>query len=276
MGFRFVDLPEEAFLREALDLVERARGSSVTLRLLGSLAVYAHSLDLPHCVTALRRLGRLSEGSPLFTDLDLAGYSRQRKQIIGLLEGLGFRPVGVLNALFGGRRLMYVHPRAAYHVDVFLDRLEFSHDVVFGEQPGRGRLDLDYPTIPLADIVLEKLQIHNINRKDLVDLAVLLMGHEVGDGMGKDVIDGRHVAKVLADDWGFWYDAKNNLQRLSSFVEQSEAEGKLGREEALAVSRRIEALLGMIDEEPKTSRWAKRAEVGTRKPWYREVEEVVR
>jgi len=276
MGFRFVDLPEEAFLKEALELVERARASSVTLRLLGSLAVYVHSLDLPECISALRRLGRISEGSPLFTDLDLAGYSRQRKQIVKLLEELRFRPVGILNALFGGRRLMYAHPRAAYHVDVFLDRLEFSHDVIFGQEPGKGRLDLDYPTIPLADIVLEKLQIHNINRKDLVDLAVLLIGHEVSDGMEGNVIDGRYIARVLADDWGFWYDAKNNLQTLRSFVERCEAEGRLERGQAPLIIRRVEALLRMIDDEPKTRRWAKRAELGTRRPWYREVEEVVR
>jgi len=272
----FVELPQEAFVKEALSIVERAREASLTLRLLGSLAVYVHSLDIPACLSALRRLGRFSEGAPLFTDLDLAAYSRQRREIGRLLEGLGFRPAAMVNALFGNRRLIYYHPKGAYQVDVFMDKLEFSHDVTLGEQPGNGRLELDYPTISLADIVLEKLQIHQTNRKDLVDLAILFLGHDVRKGLERDAIDGAYVARVLADDWGFWYDAVNNLAKVRALVRECQGLGKLDEAAAKSIEDRLERLKALIDEEPKTKRWMKRAQAGTSKPWYRPVEELVR
>jgi len=67
-----------------------------------------------------------------------------------VLEGLGFRPDSVINGFFGDRRLIYYEPSDKFHVDIFLDKLEFSHDVIFGKKPGDGRLELDYPTIALA------------------------------------------------------------------------------------------------------------------------------
>ncbi|MEI6308399.1 MAG: hypothetical protein WCP58_02000 [bacterium] len=66
-------------------------------------------------------------------------------------------------------------------MDVFYARLNFSHPVEFGRIPGKGRLELDFPTIALADIVLEKLQIHFINKKDLIDLILLFCGHELAE-----------------------------------------------------------------------------------------------
>jgi len=159
----FVEMSEEEFLKEALGIVEKAQNRGVYLRILGALAVYIHSLDKPECINAFKSLERLGEGKPIFTDLDLIGYSKQQKEITKLFEELKFQPDRMINVLFAGKRLIFYHPQGKYHVDVFLNKLEFSHDVNFGDKPGSGRLELDYPTITLADIVLEKLQIHYIN-----------------------------------------------------------------------------------------------------------------
>src|SRR5207249_2216805 len=85
----------------------------------------------------------------------------------------------------------------------------------FTASAGNGRLELDYPTISLTDLVLEKLQIHRIGRKDLVDLLVLFLGHEVKPGADGDheVVDADHVTQLLADDWGFWYESIQNLAK---------------------------------------------------------------
>ncbi|MGC8949564.1 MAG: hypothetical protein ACP5OK_09545, partial [Thermoprotei archaeon] len=162
------------------------------------------------------------------------------------------------------------------HRHVFLNKLEFSHDVLFGEKPGSGRLELDYPTITLADIILEKLQIHFINLKDLIDLIVLFMGHDVSEHANKDMIDGEYIAKVLSDDWGFWYDAITNLNKAKSLAKTFLESGKLTEEQIKIIIERIDTLRKMIDNYPKTKNWEKRAKIGTNKPWYREVEEVVR
>ncbi len=266
----FVGLPEAEFAREAVKIVEVARERGAELRVLGALAIYLHSSE--ELREKMRSLGRLGEGAATFTDLDLAGYRKHSKEVKRLFEReLGFKPDFYVNRLFGSKRLIYYHPQGLYHVDVFFDKLEFSHDVDL-----RGRLELDFPTITLADLVLEKTQIHQINRKDLVDLIVLFLGHEVVEGQRGDAIDGSYIAKVLADDWGFYYDATNNLRLVRRLAGELASQGKLSGEELGLVEARVDRLLEMIEREPKTKKWMKRAKVGTKKPWYREVEEVVR
>lgn len=272
----FVEMNETEFLREAIKVVEGAHSKGTTLRLLGALAVYAKSADKPECVEMFKRLGRFGDHARLFTDLDLAGYGKQRKEIAKFLEGMNFRPAPMVNVLFGNRRLVYYHPKNSFQVDIFLDKLEFSHDVDFGQKPGSGRLELDYPTISLADIVLEKLQIHRINRKDLVDLAVLFAGHETDSTQSKGKIDGGYVAGVLSGDWEFWYDAVNNLNQVKSFASEQAASRKLSSSYLGVVTGRVDKMLSMIEATPKSKDWLKRSKAGTNKRWYREVEEVSR
>jgi hypothetical protein len=184
----------------------------------------------------------------------------------------------MVNVIFGDKRLMYSHPDGKFCADIFLNKLEFSHDVYFGEEPGAGRLELSYPAITLADLVLEKLQIHQINLKDIVDLIVLFLGHEVteaspGDG---DRVDGKYVATTLSNDWGFWYDATNNLDKVKAQIAQFAASGKLSNLQVENVISRISDLRGIIDSMPKSKSWEKRAKVATKKSWYRDVGEVFR
>ncbi|MCI4436828.1 MAG: hypothetical protein JHC33_08490 [Ignisphaera sp.] len=125
--------------------------------------------------------------------------------------------------------------------------------------------------------MLEKLQIHQINFKDLVDIIVLLYGHDLcGDAVHKECVDAKYIAKILADDWGFWYDATQNLGKVKNLLEKLVAEGKIGQDIKAVIEDRINRLHKIVDEEPKTKNWLKRAKIGTSKPWYREVEELVR
>ena len=272
----FVEMSEKEFLDEALNIIKEAQSRGISLRLLGALAVHTHSLEKPEYQNALMSLPRFGEEKPRFTDLDLIGYKKQRQQTMKLLEELSFKPDHMLNAIFAGNRLLYYHPQGKYHVDVFFDKLEFSHSVFFGEKPGSGRLELDYPTITLADIALEKLQIHFINRKDVVDLLILITLHDVQAQAGKDEIDGTYIASTLSNDWGFWYDATTNLEKVKELATNLGQSGKLPNELANAAAERIGKLRKIIDETPKTRNWDKRAKVGTTKPWYREIDEVVR
>jgi len=274
--FKPVGMKPEDFIREAEKLVEEASSREVVLRILGAAAVYIHSRHDPEAIEVYRRVGRFVEGS-LFTDLDLAAYSKQRKEVMEFFEKIkGFKFDPLMRGLYGYKRLIYFHPEGLYHVDVFFDKLEFNHDVVWGDRPGKGRLELDYPTIDLADIVLEKLQITKINPKDLVDLAVLFKAHEVCEKREKECIDGGYIASILSDDWGFWYDATNNLAKLKDFVQKQVAEGRIPQNTASTIIARVDKLLHIVESTPKTKNWIKRSKIGTSKPWYREVEEVIR
>lgn len=274
-----VTLPPEEFVKETIEIIKKAQEKGIIIRILGALAVYIHSSHDNEALELFNKLKRL-EGGLIFTDLDLIAYSKQRKEIMDFFEKtLGFKCDPYVKALFGGRRLIYYHPKNLYHVDIFFDKLEFSHDIYFGEKPGAGSLELDFPTISLAHIVLEKLQIHKINWKDLVDLAVLFKAHKLCGEIGeknKECIDEEVIASILCDDWGFWYDAVNNLNKLKQILDNAVKEGKINSEIANIIQTRIDKLLNYIDSKPKTKNWIKRSKIGTSKPWYREVEELER
>ena len=274
----FVTLGDQEFLTQAQSVVQAAHNTGTSLRILGSLAIFAHSAHVPEAISLFHTLGRVGAGTPLFTDLDLMGYARQGRAISGVLENLGFKPDNMVNGFFGDRRLIYYEGSGKFHVDIFLDKLEFSHDVEFGKKPGDGRLELDFPTIALTDIVLEKLQIHKIARKDLVDLMILFFGHEVKPAANgeKEAVDAGYIADLLADDWGFWYEATQNLAKVRQLMGTFVAEGRVKPEQASRIEARVGALEAALRNVPKGRHWEKRSKVGTAKPWYREVEEVVR
>jgi hypothetical protein len=274
----FVTFGDDEFLREARTIVDTAQAQGTVLRILGSLAIYVHSLHAPEGLSFYRRVGRVREGAPLFTDLDLMGYGTQGRSISRVFDGLGFKPDDMVNGFFGDRRLIYYEGSNRFHVDIFLDKLEFSHDVLFGKKPGNGRLELDYPTISLTDLVLEKLQIHRIGRKDLVDLLVIFLGHEVREKANgnREAIDAGHIANLLADDWGFWYESTQNLEKTKQMLGQFIGEGHISQDFAMRIGSRIAELERTLQSVPKGRHWEKRAKVGPAKPWFREVEEVVR
>ncbi len=276
-GLKTVRLGEAEFCTQSVDLVERGRDHGIPIRILGAMAVYIHSSHQPETLARYRALERLGPGHPIFTDLDVVAYAdRQRDTQRFFQETLRFVPDFHVNALFSGRRNVFRHPDGFYDVDVFYDLLSFSHDVRFRDSVSGDRLELDYPTITLADIVLEKLQIHRINRKDLVDLFMVLSGHEVGNGSAPDAVDGRHVARTLSADWGFEYDARANLQKLRGLGEHVVGEGRATKDEQGRMGAGIDRLLRFIDREPKTKEWQKRAKKGTSKAWFNEVDEIER
>ncbi len=266
-------LSDEEMVREAVRIVEAARERGVILRILGAIAIRLHSAgheDLH------MRLGRLGDTSKSFTDIDLIGYSSQYGEIRRLMEReLSFRISPQFLLLHGRERLLYNHPENLYHVDIFFDKLAFSHDIPFGKK-GSGRLELDYPTITVTDLLLEKLQIHEINEKDIKDVIVLLKAHSIGHG-DEDQVNLDYLAKLLGDDWGLWKDATDNLRRALSFAERYRDSGLLSVEDYRVIEERIAGILETLENCPKTKRWydsAKQAE--KKKKYWRDVEELYR
>ena len=61
--------------------------------------------------------------------------------------------------------------------------------------------------------MLQKLQIVQINDKDLKDAMLLLLAAPVGE-TDENAINVKYVAKLFADDWGFYYTATTNLKKI--------------------------------------------------------------
>lgn len=252
--------PPDAVRAEALRLCERATERSLTLRIIGSIAV---QLYCPAQADLLVRLGR----RPV-RDVDLVGYAREQRHLETMFEEEGWvlDPVIRQAKEYGVSRLIYTHPGSHHKVDVFLDRLVMSHTLDL-----RDRLAGTAPNVPLGDLLLSKLQIHEITTNDLLDLTILLAAHDpMADQVA--VIDLPYVLGVLGNDWGFCRSALLNLEKLSDALRGVD----LAPETVVLVQARVGALRDAIEGAPKSRRWRLRATIGTRAPWYQDVDEVER
>jgi hypothetical protein len=234
------------------------------LRLLGALAVRIHSPEF----TALHQsLGRIS-GQTEFTDIDVMGYGKQSDRVEPFFKSIGFNPEPKIRrtpAIWAYRQL-YLEPKGQFHVDVFFDALEMSHTIDF-----RKRLEVDYPTIALADILLEKMQIHHINEKDIKDTIVLLRAHELGS-QDKETVNEDYIATVLRDDWGFYHTVTLNLEKTKTLLQGYD----VSQSDKDNVAKKVDRLLARIETEPKSTGFKLRARVGEKKKWYNDVDEVIR
>ena len=140
---------------------------------------------------------------------------------------------------------------------MFLGEFAMCHRLDLDE-----RLGVDHPALPAADLALMKLQIVELNHKDVTDLAALLTTHTLGDDDGDGSINRHRLVDVLAADWGFYTTTGDNLERVPGLV--SEIDEELGQH--------VAATAGQIREEieraPKSRAFKLRARIGRRKRWY--------
>ncbi|MCX8188925.1 MAG: hypothetical protein N3F64_04380 [Nitrososphaeria archaeon] len=252
--FRWEELADKAY-----KIVESAENNNVILRNLGSLAYRIHCSKFGYIQDELGRK---------FSDIDFASYSKFRVNVRKLYANNGWIEDQYFTKIFGHKRLLYYYGSdKKVHSDIFFDRLEFNHVIEF-----EGRLEMDKPTIPLAELFLEKMQIVMLNEKDVIDTIMLLREHEVGEG-DNEQINAPYIAKILAVDWGFWKTVTQNMEKVKSYTTNST---KLSEEDKKVIIERIEKLSKKIDNEEKSLSWKLRARVGEKKKWYKDVEEVYR
>ncbi len=243
-------LPPDAtdlLLTRAREAITAAQGRAVLLRMLGGLAVKevcpsAASMTLP----------------PDGLDLDFAAYGRQRRDIDGVMEILGYEPHQRFNALHGHRRLKYSDPEEGVMIDVFVDSFHMCHQLPFAN-----RLELHQSTIPLADLLLSKLQIVQMGEKDLRDIYVILHDHELGAEADADSVDAAFIARLCGDDWGWYKTVTMNIERSIDLVDDF-----LAGEQQRAYVTRARQLREMIEAAPKSLRWQARARIGEARRWY--------
>jgi hypothetical protein len=254
MGGRMADetpLPEP--IEEARRVLGAAEREGVSLRLLGGLAVRMHAGDdLP---PGLQRD---------YPDLDFVTAKSRGGPAGELLEGLGYQANTRFNALNGSRRLVFYDRVNDRHVDVFVGRFEMCHRIPLEE-----RLHADSPTIPLADLLLTKLQVMQLNRKDAVDVTAILLHHDVGPA-DHETVNQDYIADLLARDWGLWRTTRGNVEAISKLLGSLEVPDSAKE----VVAGRLERLWAHVESAPKSRRWRARARLGDRVQWYEEPEEI--
>lgn len=239
--------------REAARLLDLARDQGITVRLIGGVAVAEHCHGQQP--EPLRRA---------CADIDLVGRPQEGRKLRRLLADAGYAPNERFNAIHGGHRLLYYDEPHGRQVDVFLGTFKMCHLLDLS-----GRLSLDPRTLSPADLLLTKLQVVELNAKDLTDAASLLLWHEIGGDRAGDVLGLDRLVQVTSRDWGWYTTFSDNLAKVAAATPEM-----LPGEQGAVVRGRAEQIGTEIGGAPKSMKWKARSRVGRRVTWFELPDEV--
>jgi hypothetical protein len=246
-------VPAAELIVEARRLHSRAEEAGITVRLLGGAAV---ALSAPAPLPAVLERP--------YKDLDYVVRRADAASWRDLLDANGYRADIQFNALHGAQRLLHFDPVHERQLDTFVSRFAMCHALDLED-----RLPAGSATLAPEDILLTKLQIFEINDKDLIDSVALLLSHPVsaGDAPG---INRERLARVVGSDWGWHTTLSDNLAKVAGRLP---AIG-LGSADTQTVTQRIAQVSEILAGAPKSLKWRARAKIGRRVPWYELPEEV--
>jgi hypothetical protein len=249
----------DKLLELACSLVDTGAERGVTLRILGSLAARSHIGNAGGFLDLLQRVPT--------HDIDFMGYSSQQKQADRMFIDLGYKPdPSVAFSLeYGVKRLIYHNKEQQIMAEIFLDELKMAHTLDF-----QGRLELDYPTISLVDLLLSKLQIQQITEKDIKDMIAVLAEHDLGSG-DREKIDVNYLLELTGKNWGLYFTALTNLGLVKQWLPRYEVIDISTRQ---SIEAKLAEMMEQMESSPKSLRWKLRSMVGTRVRWYETVGDV--
>lgn len=246
----------DKFENELKRIIKASEDTGIILRVIGSLAFQMHCPKFGYLQEAMGRA---------YTDIDFAAYRKQTKEIQKLMTTLGYSENREVFIVSEGERSIFGKPEVNLHVDVFYEKLDFCHIISWQD-----RLEVDTPTIPLAEMLLEKMQIVQINEKDVIDTIMLLLEHSLGD-KDDETINIQRIAGLCSNDWGLWRTTSMNLDKVHRLAQGYE---QLNGEQKMKIEAQVNTALARLEQEPKSLAWRLRARVGDRVKWYKEVDEV--
>lgn len=245
----------EELQRHASDILARAKSKESSLRLLGGVAIrrlFPEAADRP----ALQRTCK---------DLDFGVGRKDAKGLVEIFASSGFEADRQFNALHGATRLLFM--AGDLQADVFVR--EFAQCHTLDLEP---RLRLIDAALPPADLLLMKLQVVEINEKDLQDLCVILLGAEIGATDAPSVINADYLSGLTAQDWGWYTTCTDTMDKLAAYVEST----NLSPVEKAVILSRLRQLRQQMDDRPKSMKWKMRNAVGRKVAWYQLPEEARR
>lgn len=257
IGMKEQDRSErEKFENELKTILQASGDKGILMRVIGSLAFQMHCPQFGYLQQAMGRA---------YTDIDFAAYNSQAKQIQGLLAAMGYVENREVYIATEGERAIFDKPGTGLHIDIFYEKLDFCHTIYW-----KDRLEVDSPTIPLAELLLEKMQIVQINEKDVIDTIMLLLEHPLGDA-DAETINIKRTAALCANDWGLWRTTTMNLDKVKQLAQGYE---QLTGDQKTKVTAQVDEILRRLESEPKPLAWRLRDRVGDRVKWYKDVDEV--
>ncbi len=227
---------------------EAANAEGIPLRLLGGLAIY-FQCPVVRSDTRFQRP---------YKDMDFITLSKANAKTKTLFTNLGYTGNKNFNALHGNQRLLFWDEQHQRQIDIFVDRMQMCHTFDF-----RNRLNIDSRTLSISDLLLTKLQIVELNEKDMIDTLALFHDYDITSNE-----QGMHlgyITSLTSNDWGLYKTLETNLKKMQGFASAHDFPAQ--------IPERIESLLSAIEAHPKSFAWRTRAMVGERVRWYELPEE---
>jgi hypothetical protein len=238
--------PQEDIFLEADNILHFAEQGNVVLRLLGGVGVW-------FVAPSASKMGY----SRTYNDIDFIGLRKQSHKIEKMFEVMGYKPREMFNKLQGDSRLMFTNSENGRRIDIFLDKFVMCHQFDL-----KDRLGLSHRTLAPSDLLLTKLQIVEINKKDILDVVALFADIPVSEK--RNEIDRSRILSFTSSDWGIYKTISQNLTKTRQIL----PELVLPEDEARIISDKIADLLKAIEESPKSLGWKMRSKVGEKVKWY--------
>lgn len=250
-----MEAPARDAFDESVASVREANDDGIPLKLLGGQAVRLLCPLFPH---------RARDDQ----DMDFACVSSKKSEVIGFFARRGFLGDKRFNTLHGDRQMYFTTPDGRTSVDVVMDRLNMCHVLEFRE-----RIDRLPDTLDVADLLLTKLQVVELNEKDVHDVLHLLAAFEVTPGDDPRTIGLDRIGRIVAGDWGWWRTVTMNLDNVALLAEDERSD-LVPEARLFEPAAQARQLREHCDEVPKPMKWKLRAKVGDRVQWYQLPEEV--
>ncbi len=233
--------------KEAQRLINAAASSQAQLCAMDPLALWVSCPQTRQFLAA-----------PQKRQIDFLTRAEQGTLIVRVLTRLGYQANQRFNAFHGSRRLNLIEPTRLITVDLYLDAFEMYHKLDL-----TALLAQNAARLSETALVLMRLQLVEMNDQALSDLCALLLEHDLSVGAAPEKIDALQIARVCAEDWGWFKTVSLNLDRLTTFAEE-----KLPAARRDQVLERVHRLKSNLDATPKSLRWQTRARLGETVRWY--------
>jgi predicted regulator of Ras-like GTPase activity (Roadblock/LC7/MglB family) len=224
-----------------------AEKSKTILRVMNSLAVW---LSCPNARGLLL--------PPDKKQLVFAARSAQRESIRRALERVGYQTNQSPDEFFASPRLYFTNFSRGTFAEIHLDKFAMYHQ--FDLAPF---LAQEGATLAETALVLARLQLVEMPEAGLRELSALLLDHDTSprDAPGKIALSA--LARLCADEWGWYKTVTMNLQRVMAFAVKT-----LAPDDKVIVVERAERIYQAVERTPKSLGWQARARIGENMRWY--------
>ena len=248
-------MSDNEIVNKAIRLCEALKSTGVEFRLFGSCAIRLR------CKTSTGILDRLNRHPK---DIDGVVLLAGRNRLRAMLLDSGWEDDIQLMAQTDGQQMRFLHAQDRIVLDVSVDALRYCQTLDV-----RGRFGLDWPTLPLADLLLSKLQIHELATNDVVDILALVSAFEASelDDCSPHL---SRVVSIASHSWRWYKSLTHSLSAAADAI--TSAQFRLNHDERSLIGSRIQMIQRTLITAPRTMSWQLRAMFGNVVPWYDQVD----